>query len=216
MLTERNARIHRQAKTHMTVKDGFSNIEGLAYQEGFILDSEEKALLEAVDGGRWLTALKRRVQHYGYKYNYASRTVEESDYLGDLPGWSDALLGRIGREGFADYGFDQLIVNEYEPGQGISAHIDCVPCFEDTVVVVSLGSGAEMLFSNPGTGQKIALYLKPGSMLAIRDEARFTWKHAIPGRKSDVVEGVKIPRGRRVSLTFRKVKKSAASPPRPP
>ena len=41
---------------------------------------------------------------------------------------------------------DQLIVNEYQPGQGISAHIDCEPCFKNTIVTVSLGSVYEMDF----------------------------------------------------------------------
>ncbi|WP_231289239.1 hypothetical protein [Rickettsia bellii] len=28
---------------------------------------------------------------------------------------------------------DQVIINEYMPGQGIAPHTDCIPCFSDTI-----------------------------------------------------------------------------------
>jgi hypothetical protein len=37
-------------------------------------------------------------------------------------------------------------------------------------------------------------------------EARYDWRHAIPGRKIDKVDGRAVVRGRRVSLTFRTVR----------
>ena len=42
--------------------------------------------------------------------------------------------------------FDQMIVNEYEPGQGINPHIDNTTLFRDTIVSVSLGSPTVMVF----------------------------------------------------------------------
>ncbi len=42
--------------------------------------------------------------------------------------------------------FDQLIVNEYQPGQGISPHIDNKTLFSDIIVSLSLGSNAVMIF----------------------------------------------------------------------
>jgi alkylated DNA repair dioxygenase AlkB len=42
--------------------------------------------------------------------------------------------------------FNQLIINEYEPGQGINPHVDNTTLFTDTVVSLSLGSEAIMNF----------------------------------------------------------------------
>lgn len=50
---------------------------------------------------------------------------------------------------------------------------------------------------------KEELYLAPRSLITLSGEARHQWTHAIPARKSDMVNGIKIPRERRVSLTFR-------------
>ena len=56
-------------------------IEGLSYIPNFITRDEERALIEAIDQQSWLTDLKRRVQHYGYKYDYKARAVTDDAYL---------------------------------------------------------------------------------------------------------------------------------------
>jgi alkylated DNA repair dioxygenase AlkB len=98
---------------------------------------------------------------------------------------------------------DHAIVNEYEPGQGISARVDCVPCYDDTIAILSLGSSAVMQFINCNEMQES--YLEPRRLIVLSGEARFRWMHAIPARKPDMVGGFKIERKRRVSLTFRKI-----------
>lgn len=99
---------------------------------------------------------------------------------------------------------DQLIVNEYQSGQGISAHIDCVPCFGETIASLTLNAGAIMQFQNiQDKHDKAALYLPPCILVVLSGAARYHWTHAIPARKSDKVDGLKIERGRRISLTFR-------------
>lgn len=45
------------------------------------------------------------------------------------------------------------------------------------------------------------IYLESRSLLVLKGDARYKWKHGIAARKSD--NGVK--RQRRISLTFRKV-----------
>lgn len=173
------------------------NIPGLQYLPDFITAAEERTLVEIIDQQPWLHDLKRRVQHYGYKYDYKARAVTADSYLGPLPGWLMPVTQKL------PFKPDQAIVNEYLPGQGISAHVDCVPCFSDTIASLSLGSGAVMQFTN---GQeKHDLYLEPRSLIILSGPARYKWTHAIPARKSDMVDGFKIERGRRVSLTFRTV-----------
>jgi alkylated DNA repair dioxygenase AlkB len=100
---------------------------------------------------------------------------------------------------------DQVIVNEYEPGQGIAPHVDCVPCFADTIASLTLGSSCVMEFTRLKTREKAALFLARRSLVVLSGEARYEWRHAIPGRKSDPHEGRVISRGRRLSLTFRNV-----------
>jgi len=175
------------------------DIEGLGYIPDFISHEEEKTLITQIDEQLWLNDLKRRVQHYGYKYDYKARTVTNDAYLGALPEWLLPITQKL------LFKPDQAIVNEYEPGQGISAHIDCVPCFDGTIASLSLGAPAMMVFTHPKTGQKEEIYLQPRSLLLLSGSARYEWQHAIPSRKSDMVNGFRVERARRVSVTFRNV-----------
>lgn len=173
------------------------DIPGIQYLPDFITAKEERALIKAIDQQPWLNDLKRRVQHYGYKYDYKARAVTADSYLGLLPGWLMLVVQRL------PFKPDQAIVNEYLPGQGISAHVDCVPCFSHIIASLSLGSGAVMQFTREQ--EKHDLFLEPRSLIILSGPARYEWAHAIPARKADVVDGFKIERGRRISLTFRNV-----------
>ena len=57
-----------------------------------------------------------------------------------------AELGQLGDRGvdMPPLSLGQLTVNEYEPGQGIAAHIDTFNCFGPEIFVLSLGSGVTM------------------------------------------------------------------------
>jgi alkylated DNA repair dioxygenase AlkB len=173
------------------------DISGLRCVQDFITEDEEQALMEVIDHQPWLNDLKRRVQHYGYKYDYKARAVTDDAYLGSLPDWITPVAQKL------SFKPDQTIVNEYLPGQGISAHVDCVPCFGDTIASLSLGFGAMMQFTNGDRKEEI--YLEPRSLITLSGSARHDWTHAIPARKSDTVNGCKVERRRRISLTFRKV-----------
>jgi len=105
-------------------------ILGLKYVSGYITQAEHDDFLAVIDEQNWLTDLKRRVQHYGYRYDYVGRKVDlDSMYLGPLPTWSDWLITRLLKDKIVKQAPDQLIINEYQPGQGIGSHVDCVPCF---------------------------------------------------------------------------------------
>src|ERR1700761_7123403 len=115
-------------------------IEGLRYLPGFVDEAHETSLLTAIDAEPWLADLKRRVQHYGYRYDYKARKVDASMYLGPLPDLARPLSARLVADGFMAAAPDQLIVNDYLPGQGITPHVDCVPCFGPVVCSITLGS----------------------------------------------------------------------------
>jgi alkylated DNA repair dioxygenase AlkB len=180
-------------------------IPGLAYVGGYLALAEQQQLLGTVDQLPWLGDLRRRVQHYGYRYDYTRKTVDSSLYLGPLPGWAARLAERLHRDGHIAHVPDQLIVNEYQPGQGIASHVDCVPCFGDTVLSISLGSACVMTLTQLSDRTAVPLLLEPGSLLVMAGAARYDWKHGIAARKTDTYEGATIERGRRVSLTFRTI-----------
>jgi alkylated DNA repair dioxygenase AlkB len=180
-------------------------IDGLTYISDFIDSTTESALIKTIDTQPWITELKRRVQHYGWRYDYKARSVTNDLRIGALPDWLKTYAVRLQQAGlFADTP-DQVIINEYQPGQGISAHIDCVPCFADTITSLSLASPCVMDFNHSKTGEKSRLLLEPRSLLVLTGDARYVWQHAIAGRKTDRHQGQVIQRTRRVSMTFRKI-----------
>lgn len=183
-------------------------IPGLRYISNYLSTAEHDQFLHAVDLQPWLTELSRRVQHYGYRYDYKSRAIDASTRIGPLPPWARLLVDRLLRDGLVDTTFDQAIVNEYQPGQGIARHVDCLPCFEDAIATVSLGSACAMTFSHPAITESCDLYLEPGSVLILQGPARREWRHEISRRKWDRCGAEVIRRARRVSLTFRKVRKA--------
>lgn len=178
---------------------------GIVYFDGFLSPDEEAAVTARLDAGEWSTALKRRVQHFGYRYDYKARAVTPDAYLGPLPPWLGVFAERLVSEGYCRNLPDQVIANEYLPGQGISAHVDCVPCFDDTIVSISLLSACEMVFRDLRGPAVCGVLLYPRSGVLLRDSGRYGWTHEIPARKSDIVNGIRITRSRRISLTFRRV-----------
>lgn len=108
-------------------------------------------------------------------------------------------------EGLADEVTNQTIVNEYRPGQGIAAHVDCVPCFGATILSLSLGSSCVVGFSRRTKGERVPLLVEPVSLLFMRGAARYAWRHGIPDMKTDIFEARAVTCDRKVSLTFRNI-----------
>ena len=187
-------------------QEAIATIDGLQYIEDYITEVQHDWSLARIDEHQWLDDLKRRVQHYGFKYDYKARKVNMDMRIGELPEWLHRLSEKLYEDGHMPEVADQVIVNEYLPGQGISSHIDCEPCFKDTIVSLSLGSGCVMNFINKfDKTKKIPVWLAPRSLVVLSGKARYEWLHGIAARKSDEWDGKTHKRQRRVSLTFRKV-----------
>jgi len=179
---------------------------GLEIHPDFIDRELEIKLLKLIDNSKWLDDLSRRVQHYGFKYDYKTRKIDSSFFIGQLPQWLKEIALEIYNKRYFYFFPDQAIINEYECGQGIAPHIDCEPCFGDTIVSLSLGSSCVMNFEKePHSKEKIELFLEPRTLLIMKKESRYNWYHGIPPRKKDWFNGENIKRARRVSITFRKV-----------
>nr|AKM76731.1 RNA-binding (RRM/RBD/RNP motifs) family protein [Monsonia emarginata] len=211
-----------------------ANIPGLHLLLDFVTPHEEQELLAAVDATPWIGLAKRRVQHYGYQFCYQTRNVDTKQHLGELPSFVAPVLQKIASfpnlGDAANVSLDQLTVNEYPPGVGLSPHIDTHSAFEGLIFSLSLagpcimefrryaqgawfpkpGSSVDMDAENPDNSPNFsrkAIYLPPRSMLLLSEEARYAWHHYIPHHKIDMVNDNVIKRSsRRVSFTIRKVR----------
>eukprot|EP00927_Polykrikos_kofoidii_P073803 TRINITY_DN69828_c0_g1_i1.p1 TRINITY_DN69828_c0_g1~~TRINITY_DN69828_c0_g1_i1.p1 ORF type:complete len:374 (-),score=62.01 TRINITY_DN69828_c0_g1_i1:49-1170(-) len=211
-------------------------VPGLVLLPDFISDTEAARLLSTIDAQTWDTKIKRRVQHYGHAFDYARLAIAE-DSVDHLPVFCHEIVQRINDAELLPFVPNQLTINEYVPGVGIASHVDAHSAFEDGIAAMSLGSGIVMEFRRPvddGNG-KVSMgkhhrlepppsnvdssppiqknvWLPPNSLLLLRGEARYAWTHGIAWRKTDcITEGTVLPRGRRVSLTFRMAKTQPCS-----
>jgi alkylated DNA repair dioxygenase AlkB len=173
-------------------------IPGATYVLHFVTPEEESEIIRQIEQGAWSREFARRRQHYGIAY-------DKPDWKNPtpLPGWIENIGKRIVAAGLFSKMPVQALVNEYEPGQGISAHKDYEPF--DEVASLSLVSGCLMELVHTRTKNSATLWLEPCSLLVLTGEARHEWTHAIRPRLNDMVAGVKIARQRRLSLTLRTI-----------
>ncbi len=182
------------------------DIGGLEYVGEFLSAEEQERTLCAIDAAPWSNELQRRVQHYGWRYDYQSRIVTRDMRIGRLPSWLQALGQRLCEAGLFDQPPDQAIVNEYLPGQGIAMHVDR-QCFGPVVATISLGDAWRMdLRPSDSTRERVQhILLRAGSALALSGDARYRWMHGIAPRKREREGQGWRHRDRRVSVTFRTV-----------
>lgn len=195
---------HLQIGLFETEPTPVTSIPGLSYIPDYIDSAQEEALICHIDNQPWITDLKRRVQHYGYRYDYKARSISHDLTLEALPEWLAAYCHKLYEQGHFAKIPDQVIVNEYQPCQGISPHID-IPAFEEPIASLSLGSPCIMDFTHSKTGEKVPVLLEARSLVLMSGAARNDWKHSIAARKTDHYNGNTFSRTRRLSLTFRKV-----------
>lgn len=94
--------------------------EGLLLIENFINEEEENMLLRLFD---WVdpNLKNRQVKHYGYEFRYGSNDVDLDNPLSEkIPQECQLLWNRLEENGIKIKIPDQLTVNKYNPGQGIS------------------------------------------------------------------------------------------------
>ena len=180
---------------HVVTAADVPSIPGLRYLPDYITEADERALAAAIDRRPWNTEWRRRRQPYGGGYGTKGPAAP-------IPEWGRRLADRIHADGLTPEPFDHMLVNEYQPGQGIAPHRDYAP-YGRTVVSLSLLSACVMDFRHPATGRRERLLLEPRSLLVLSDRARYEWEHGIAPRTKDVWHGLRIARARRLSVTFR-------------
>lgn len=215
---------------------------GLHLIDNFITEDEEMVILNCLgysdDIHTKSSELKnRKVYHFGYEFKYGNNNVDVSDPIKEIPKELDFVWDRLMKK-CPDLGLeinfkpDQLTVNNYQPGQGIPAHVDTHSAFEDPIVLLSLQSGLVMEFKD-SHGTSCNVFLPERSLCIMSGSSRYDisewiviyykvscltvllfrygWTHAIATRKSDMIPGINGGltlhfRKERTSLTFRKVR----------
>jgi alkylated DNA repair protein alkB family protein 8 len=187
-------------------------IDGLTILNDFVTIEEELQLLESLEFSSWKDTLSRKVQHYGFNFNYKALMLDFDTPATDIPSKCQEVAERIIdttyiSENNSTLKFSQLInqltVNEYLPGQGIAPHIDTEACIGPIIYVINLGAGIVMTMKNKKLGLKKNVWIPQRSLYIMTGDARYEWSHGIKPRSSDVVDSILINRSRRVSLTFR-------------
>lgn len=193
-----------------------TGVVGLTLLEGFITEAEEDQMLKFVDSNsdQWEGMAKRRVQHYGFAFDYKLRGVNPRRKIGPLPDAFQPLVSRLSKLSEINRELDQLTVNEYVPGVGLSPHVDTHSMFTGSIASVTLSGHTVMEFRRGE--ERRAILLPRRSVLILAEDARYAWRHYIPHRKFDLLGDERLgsdqkisstPRPpRRVSLTFRSIR----------
>ena len=177
--------------------------QGAAIVPDILTEAEERRILMRIGDAFWMTDLGRRVQHYGFRYDYRNRASSRRTPAPAFPRWAQVMAARL-RPLFDGASPEQCIVNEYRPGQGIGMHADHGD-FGPVVVSLSLGAAWRMQFRprrirpyvRDAMPSDEAATLPRRSALVLRGPARQDWMHGI-----DRAANARQP-ATRVSATFR-------------
>jgi alkylated DNA repair dioxygenase AlkB len=179
-------------------------VPGLFLYPNFIDEDQERQLLEEIDNQVWIVDYLRRLQYYGYR-NELEKPYDLIPFPVQMPPLMHKLSQEIIKQKILLLQPDQVIINEYVPGEGLKPHKDRA-YYENQICGVNLGSGCIMRFIRGKNEEIIDVEIPRRSVYVMQDDARKKWKHGIPPRKKDNIDGNIKHRERRVSITYRKVK----------
>ncbi|MFD0763270.1 alpha-ketoglutarate-dependent dioxygenase AlkB [Mucilaginibacter lutimaris] len=179
-------------------------VPGFFLYPDFIDEAREHQLINEIDDQTWIVDYMRRLQYYGYR-NELEKPYNLVPFPVEMPVHMREFSAELVDKGIIQLVPDQVIINEYLPGEGIKPHKDRM-YYENQICGVNLGSGCIMRFIKGENEEVIDIEVPRRSVYVMQDDARKKWKHAIPPRKKDVIDGAAQHRDRRVSITYRKVK----------
>jgi len=161
LLPARPDRQHFDPRAH-TVRCG---IGGVAHVREWVSSEEEAELLRCADSAPpdgWTTLRGRRLQMFGGQP--AMPMVHEP-----LPAWVQSVCEQLVRAGVfpEDSPPNHVLLNEYQPGQGIDAHKDG-PLYAARVAILSLGSHTAFEFLEEDTSSDVIVRRPLASLLLPR------------------------------------------------
>ncbi|XP_030762185.1 alpha-ketoglutarate-dependent dioxygenase alkB homolog 6 [Sitophilus oryzae] len=190
------------------------------YIPNFISQSEEEYILKcvySVPKPKWTYLVNRRLQDYGGVPHSKGMIPEH------IPTWLQKFVDKVSSTNiFEGCKPNQILVNEYLPGQGIMPHTDG-PLFHPIVTTISCGSHTVLEFlENSEKREKVcSVLLEPCSLVVVKDNMYTKYLHSIKEVKCDITSDCvnlnqcskeyqtndPIERKTRVSLTIRNVPK---------
>lgn len=196
-------------------------VDGLYLFNDVITVEEELDLIAMMnemqeEGSSIRNKIRTRVtMHFGHTFSAKTLRVDFDDTPPPIPERLRSIIDKVietntkdekSLENLSEWKYDQITINRYIKGGGISAHVDTHSSFDNMIVVISLGSPVLMRFEKDN--KSVDLWTKPRSLMIMKDEARYDWTHKIPIRNTDTdPEGQIIVRDNRTSITIRKVRK---------
>ena len=182
---------------------------------------------------RWTQLANRRLQNWGGVPHPKGMIAEK------MPDWLKTYVDKVNSLGvFGSKELDSgskptlanhVLLNEYQPGQGIMPHLDG-PMFHPTISTISLGSHTVINFyKEEGENSSLkfedrlvtSLLVERRSLLVLQDEMYHQLLHGIEETHEDKIDdqicnltssaeiGSVIPRKTRISLTIRHVPKTS-------
>ena len=200
-----------------------AEIPGLRVILDAVSVAEERAALAEIARDRGVPASNiHRATQWGWRFSTWGRVPPMSlaDRLAPVPRWlravgaaleaADAPRALLPPTDQWGAGVAHALLNEYEPGDGVTAHTDDVAFWTSWVLGLSLGADVTMRFHPPPPEDDdappagpIDVRLPARSVYVLTGDARWRWSHEIERATHDEVDGVLVPRGRRTSVTLR-------------
>ncbi|XP_051551491.1 alpha-ketoglutarate-dependent dioxygenase alkB homolog 6-like [Myxocyprinus asiaticus] len=207
------------------------------YIPNFITETEEEHLLQQVYRApkpKWTQLSGRRLQKWFLisVFNISGGLPNPKGMLAEkLPEWLKYTEKISALGAFAGKTANQVLVNEYKPGEGIMPHEDG-PLYHPTVTAISLGYHTLLDFYRPvcqtqleipqteESRYMLSLLVLRQSLLILQDDMYKCYLHGIQGVCEDTLSehvvnlssaggqvGDTLARGTRISLTIRHILK---------
>ncbi|XP_018574432.1 alpha-ketoglutarate-dependent dioxygenase alkB homolog 6 [Anoplophora glabripennis] len=191
------------------------------YISNFITRDEESHIIKNVYSApkpKWTFLSNRRLQDYGGIPHEKGMIPEK------IPSWLQVYMNKIDELNlFEGKKVNQVLINEYLPGQGIMPHTDG-PIFSPIITTITCGSHTILEFwENSECRTKVCdLLLERCSLVIIKNDMYSKYLHSISEVATDVISstyanlcncGIKyfindaLKRETRVSVTIRNVPK---------
>ena len=200
-----------------------SGVPGLRLLYDVVSAREEESIISSLRRDRSAVEANNihRATQWGWIFYSCGQRMTHADRLSPLPRWMGALVDRTlasdparqflpSLEDWGD-GVQHALLNEYEPGDGVRAHTDDTRFWRKFVLGLSLGSAVTMRFTSPSAclsclamqTEAVDVRLPARSLYVLTGASRWVWKHEIAYQLEDIVAGISVPRGHRMSVTLR-------------
>ncbi|MDQ3290301.1 MAG: alpha-ketoglutarate-dependent dioxygenase AlkB, partial [Bacteroidota bacterium] len=151
-------------------------VPGLLLYPDFISEAMEEELIQEIDHQTWVVDYDRRLQYYGYR-NELEKPYNLIPFPVPMPPLIHQLSEKLVEQKIVSIQPDQVIINEYSPGEGLRPHKDR-NYFENQICGVNLSSGCIMRFIKIAGKDVVDVEVPRRSIYVMQDDARYKWNHS--------------------------------------